>query len=184
MHKVKPLPLPLPRCFIESNEKGLSEKDKNNKKRESEQSPEECGLSVPRLWHSKLRGSRGAATARDLCWQSFQCLLCSFVALYDVLFSVLYIKQDLKRNNTTHHLIFFLFSYQNLGRRNCFCTIAFHEKFHSRCSAASDKCWSGEAAAHRVDARRKMDEASPHPRCCITWPFQSESLISNLWSSC
>lgn len=56
-----------------------------------------------------------------------------------------YIKQDLKKkqHNTSPHFFFFvLFSYQNLGRRNCFCTIAFREKrerrkFHCRCSTIS-----------------------------------------------
>lgn len=57
-----------------------------------------------------------------------------------------YIKQDLKKkqHNTSPHFFFFLFlfSYQNLGRRNCVCTIAFREKkegrkFHCRCSTTS-----------------------------------------------
>lgn len=45
MHKVNPLPHPC--CFVESNEKGLK----------TQRNPKECSHWIPRLWHSKHRGT-------------------------------------------------------------------------------------------------------------------------------
>lgn len=94
-------------------------------------------FKVPR--DSWLQWRRSGAAARHRCEESFHCLVCPLVALYDVLFSVLYkTGPQKKQHNTSPH--FFLFSYQNLGRRNYFCTIALiekqeQEKFPRRCSA-------------------------------------------------
>lgn len=94
------------------------------------------------------RDSRVLAQLGIIASSHFIVFVCSFVALYDVLFSVLYKTGPQKKQHNTSPHFFFLFSYQNLGRRNYFCTIAFREKkegrkFHCRCSTISDSVGEG-----------------------------------------